>query len=160
MASSRKAIGLKIAALLAVALVVATPAYAGLDKGAATVDSTIVYLGVIPAAATGNSTDRMGDAAMGGRAAANLHNIHLVVALFDRGTGKRITDAHLNARFLGERGRRWSLMLRPMVVDGRTSWGGYANLGADENASIFIDVVRPFGRGSQKLSARFEYSHD
>lgn len=149
-----------IAAVLLLSVSQATPAQAGVDKPAVTVDSTIVYLGVVPAAMTRGSAEPMGDGAMGGAAAKNIHNIHLVVALFDHGTGKRITDAQVSARFVGERGRRWSAVLKPMVVNGATSWGAYSNMGADEKASILVDVDRPFGSGTQNLTARFEYDHD
>lgn len=149
-----------IAAALLWSLTQAAPAGAGVDKPAVTVDSTIVYLGVVPATMTRGSTEPMGNRAMGGSAAINVHNIHLVVALFDRGTRKRITDAQVSARFLAERGRRWSVMLKPMMVNGAMTYGAYSNMGADEKASILIDLVRPFGRGTQNLTARFEYSHD
>lgn len=160
MASSSMSLGLKIAALLS-ALPVAVPAYAGLDKAQVTVDSAIVYLGVVPAAQTLNyASERTGDMTMGGTAANNIHNIHLTVAVFDHGTGKRITDAQVSARFIAERGRRWSVMLKPMTMNGAMTYGGYSNMGADENASIIINVLRPFGNSTQNLTARFEYSHD
>lgn len=161
MASSPVSLGLRIAILVTAVSVAAMPAYAGLDKGKVTVDSAIVYLGVVPAVQTRNySAEHTGDMAMGGAAANDINNIHLVVALFDHLTGKRITNAQVSARFLGERGRRWSVMLKPMTVNGLKTYGGYSNMGADIETSIFIDVVRPFGSRAQKLTARFEYSHD
>lgn len=139
----------------------AVPAQAGVNKPYVIVDSTIVYLGIVPAALTRDySAERMGDAAMGGKAVNSIHNIHLLVALFDHGTGERLISAHVSARFLGERGRKWSVMLKPMIVNGSMTYGAYSSMGADENASVFIDVVRPFGSRTQSLSARFEYSHD
>lgn len=141
--------------------VAAMPAHAGLDKGRVTVDSAIVYLGVVPATQTRDySSEAVGDMAMGGSAANNPNNIHLVVALFDHGTGKRITDAQVSARFIGERGRHWSILLKPMTMNGVMTYGAYANLGSDNKASILIDVDRPFGSGNQNLTARFEYSRD
>ena len=161
MASSSVSLGLKLAIIIAAIPVATTPAHAGLDKGRVTVDSAIVYLGVVPAAQTRDySAERAGDMAMGGAAANNVHNIHLTVAVFDHGTGGRISDAQVSARFIGERGRRWSAMLKPMTMNGAMTYGGYSNMGPDEKASILIDVVRPFGRGTQSLTARFEYSHD
>lgn len=161
MASSPVSLGFRIAAILSAVSLAAASASAGLDKGSVAVDSTIVFLGVVPAAQTGgHSSERAGDMKMGGAAASNIHNVHLVVALFDHGTRQRIADAQVSARFLGERGRRWSVMLKPMTVNGAMSYGAYSNMGADEKASIFIDVVRPFGRTSQNVTARFEYSHD
>jgi hypothetical protein len=159
MASSQMSFGLKIAALLWALPFAATPASAGLDKGSVTVDSAVVFLGVVPATQTRDySSERVGDMVMGGRAASNVNNIHLVVALFDHGSGKRITDAQVRARFIGERGRRWSAALEPMTMNGAMSYGAYASMGGDNRASILIDVERPFGRSSKNLTARFEYS--
>lgn len=160
MPSSMMSLGLK--ALLASALTLgAAPAYAGLDKGRVTVDSAIVYLGVVPAPQTRDySSEAAGEMGMGGTAATNPNGIHLVVALFDHGSGKRITDAQVTARFIGERGRRWSAVFRPMTMNGALTYGAYASLGGDNKASILIDIERPFGRGSQNLTARFEYSRD
>lgn len=159
--ASHGSFGPKIALLLGAALGSATPASAGLDKGSVTVDSTIVYLGVVPATQTAQfSSERAGDMKMGGAAASDINSIHLVVALFDHGTRTRIPNAQVNARFLGERGRRWSVMLNPMTMNGAMTYGAYSNMGGDNSASIFIDVTRPFGRGTQNLTARFEYDRN
>jgi hypothetical protein len=161
MASSIKSLGIKIAALSLTLPLAAMPADAGLNKGSVTVDSAIVFLGVVPATQTRDySSERAGDMAMGGPAANDINSIHLVVALFDHGTRKRITDAQVSARFLGERGHRWSVMLKPMTMNGALTYGAYSNMGGNNSASIFIDIIRPFGRSSQNLTARFEYSRD
>lgn len=160
MASSIKSLSLKMATL-ASALMLTAPAYAGLDKGRVTVDSAIVYLGVVPASQTRDYlSEGVGEMAMGGKAANSVNSIHLVVALFDHGTGKRITDAQVSARFVGERGRRWSTTLKPMTMNGAMTYGSYANMDGDNKVSILIDVERPFGRTTQNLTARFEYSRD
>lgn len=161
MASSTLSLGLKIAALVSALPLAAMPANAGLDKGKVTVDSATVYLGVVPAPQTlGYASERVGDMAMGARTANDINNIHLVVALFDHGSGKRITDARVSARFVGQRGRRWSVALKPMTMNGAMTYGAYSNLGGDNKASILIDVARPFGRSTQNLTARFEYDRD
>lgn len=159
--ASRKSVGPKTAVLFSAALFCATPAYAGLNKGSVTVDSTIVYLGVVPATQTGDySSERPGEMQMGGPAAADVNGIHLVVALFDHGTRKRVTDARVSARFLGERGHRWSVVLSPMTMNGALTYGAYSNIGANNKASIFIDVDRPFGPRTQNVTARFEYERE
>jgi hypothetical protein len=161
MASSTMSLGVKIAALIAALPLAATPATAGLDKGSVTVDSAIVFLGVVPATQTRDySSERVGDMQMGGAAANDINSIHLVVALFDHGTRKRITDARVSARFVGERGRHWSTMLKPMTMNGAMTYGAYSNMGGDNKASILIDVERPFGRSTKNLTARFEYYRD
>lgn len=161
MASSSVSLVLKIAAAVSALTFAALPAHAGLDKAKVTADSAIIYLGVVPAAQTRDySVERTGNMNMGGAAANSVHGIHLTVAVFDHGTGRRITDAQVSARFIGERGRRWSVALEPMTMNGATTYGAYSSMGADEKASILIGVIRPFGRSTQNLTARFEYSHD
>jgi hypothetical protein len=161
MASSPLSNGLKLIAAASALSLCPTSASAGLNKGSVTVDSAIVYLGVVPAAQTRNySSERAGEMKMGGAAANDINSIHLVVALFDHGSGKRITDARVGARFLGERGRRWSVALKPMTMNGATTYGAYSNMGGNNKASIFIDVVRPLGRNTRNLTARFEYHRD
>ena len=161
MTSSTVSLRLKIATLISAVSIVAAPAYAGLDKGNVTAESTIVFLGVVPATQTRDyASERAGDMRMGGAVANDINSIHLVVALFDHGTRKRITDAKVSARFLGERGQKWSVMLKPMTMNGAMTYGAYSNMGGNNSASIFIDVTRPFGLRTQNLTARFEYSHD
>ena len=149
------------ACLLAVALAFAFPVGAGVVNGARTVDSTIIYLGIVPAALTRNHPgDVKGTLMHGGAPANSVHNVHVMVAVFDRATGTRITKAAVRARFLGERGRKWSVQLKPMTVNGALTYGGYTNLGTTEEPSVFIDILRQFPGKPRTVTARFEYVHD
>jgi len=146
------------AAVLGLSAVDPAPAEAGVANGVKRVDSTIIYLGVVPAALTRNHPgDRPGTLMHGQRPDNSIHNIHVMAAVFDHG-GARITNARVEARFVGERGRRWSLRLQPMTVNGALTYGGYTSMEADMNATIFIDVMRS-GRGNM-LTASFDYTHD
>ena len=149
------------ALLLAAAIGVAAPADAGVVNAGQTVDSTIVYLGIVPAALTRNHPgDVRGRLMHGGTPDRSIHNVHVVVAAFDRASGARIGNARVRARFLGERGRKWSVRLRPMTVNGALTYGGYTNLGTDEEPTVSIDVVRQFAGKPRTVTARFEYQHD
>jgi hypothetical protein len=149
------------ALLLAAALSAAAPADAGVVNAAQTVDSTIVYLGIVPAGLTRNHPGDVKDTIMhGGTRDRSVHNVHVMVALFDRATGARIGNARVRARFLGERGRKWSVRLQPMTVNGALTYGGYTNLGTEEEPSVSIDVVRQFAGRPRMVTARFEYRHD
>jgi hypothetical protein len=149
------------AIVLAAAFAFAVPAGAGVVNGVQAVDSTIVYLGIVPAALTRNHPGDVKGALMhGGAPSTSIHNVHVMVAAFDRSTGSRITNARVRARFLGERGRKWSVRLQPMTVNGAMTYGGYTNLGSDEEPSIFIDVGRQLSGKPRVVTARFEYSHD
>lgn len=161
MASSPLSNGLKLAAAASILSLAPTPAAAGLNKGSVTVDSAVVYLGVVPAVATRHyASERRGEMKMGGAAADDVNSIHLVVALFDRGSGKRITDAKVSARFVGERGRKWSVGLKPMTMNGAMTYGAYSNMGGNNKASILIDVARRSAGRDQSMTARFEYNRD
>ena len=149
------------ALLLTAAIGAAAPADAGVVNAARTVNSTIVYLGIVPAALTRNHPgDVRGTLMHGGTADRSIHNVHVMVALFDRATGARIRDARVRARFLGERGRKWSVRLQPMTVNGALTYGGYTNLGADEEPTVSVDIVRQFAGRPRMVTARFDYRHD
>ena len=146
---------------LSAAIALAAPAGAAVRNGVQTVDSTIVYLGIVPAALTRNHPgDLKGTLMHGGTPDRSIHNVHVMVAVFDRATGSRITNARVRARFLGERGRKWSVRLQPMTVNGALTYGGYTNLGTDEEPTVSIDVVRQFAGKPRTVTARFEYQHD
>lgn len=165
MADMRRSSESKRAFLAAVAgaLLVAQPADApaAVRNGQQAVDSTIVYLGIVPAALTRNHPgDVRGTLMHGGAPGRSVHNVHVMVALFDRTTGARITNATVAARFLGERGRKWSVRLAPMTVNGALTYGGYTNLGTNEEASVSIDIRRLFAGKPRTVTARFDYEHD
>ena len=159
----RMSLGLSAApaTLLLAAIGFAATAHAGVINAAQTVDSTIVYLGIVPAALTRNHPgDASGTLMHGGTSDRSIHNVHVMVALFDRATGRRITNAQVRARLLGERGRKWTVQLQPMTVNGALTFGGYTNLGTDEEPSVSIDVVRQFAGKPRRVTARFDYRHD
>lgn len=150
---------LAAAAILGFSAVNPAPANAGVANAAQAVDSTIIYLGVVPAALTRNHPgDRPGTLMHGQRPTNSIHSIHVMAAVFDRATGVRITNARVQARFLGERGRKWSVRLTPMTVNGALTYGAFTSMEADMNATIFIDVMR-LGR-RHMLTASFDYTHD
>lgn len=104
------------------------PATAGVMNGRQVVDSTIVYLGIVPAVFTRNHPgDVEGTLMHGGTRDKSIHNVHVIVALFDRATGARIANSRVLVRFLGERGRKWSVRPQPMVVNGALTYGAYTS---------------------------------
>lgn len=87
---------------------------------------------------------------------------HVVVALFDDGSGTRITDAEVRATVFDARrpGKRLSgpqKQLEPMLVAGRTSYGNYFNMPAPAPYRIELEIRRP-GK-SEIAKASFEYRH-
>jgi hypothetical protein len=161
MASSPVSRAVRLIAAASALSLATNPLSAGLNKGSVTVDWATVYLGVVPAEqARDYASEGAGEMQMASATANAAGSVHLVVALFDHGSGKRITDARVKARFLGERGRRWSVMLEPMTMNGAMSYGAYSTLGGNKKTSIFIDVARPLAGRTQTMTARFEYTED
>lgn len=159
--------GWRIIAAAAIALS-AAPADAGVVDGVRTVGDLTIYLGAVPAAITRGHDAAHTEARMhGGGAAQGPHAVHLVVALFDRRTGARITDASVLARVGEERGRQATVRLEPMTVDGALTFGGYTDIRTVADYRIEVEVTRPGrpqpshpGQPPNPLIARFTYVHD
>lgn len=148
-----------LAALLALTL---QPASAGVVDGVQTVDDLVIYLGVVPAAVTRGHARQHPERTMhGGSERTGLHDVHVMVAVFSRPTGRRVTNATVTARLHGTGTNRWTVPLRPMRINGALTFGGYTSLGLEESLMISVDVTRP-GRspGTRTKTAQFRYVHD
>ncbi len=137
-------------------------ASAGVVNGVQTVDDLTVYLGVVPAAVTRAHAPQHPERTMhGGVQRAGLHDIHLLVAVFSRPTGQRVTDAVVTARLHGTGNNRWTVPLTRMTVNGALTFGGYTSLGTEEALMISVDVTRPGrSRATRTKTAQFRYLHD
>ena len=147
---------------LAVPLTLAAPAVAGVVDGARTVDGLTVYLGVVPAAVTRAHPPGHTERTMhGGIAKPGMHDVHLLVAVFNQATGERLKNVMVTARIHGTNLNRWTVPLTPMTVNGALTYGGYTSLGVEQNVMISVDIKRP-GRTprTNTTTAQFEYVHD
>lgn len=139
----------------------ATPSTAGVVDGVKTVDDLKVYLGVVPAALVRGHKAELMTAVHGGLPANSIHNMHLLVAVFNKDTGARLRGIRVVARIHGTNQNRWSVALKPMTVNGALTFGGYTNLGAEEDVMISVDVIRPSRSPRHRMTtAQFEYNHD
>lgn len=149
--------------IAAASLALAAPAGAGVVDGVKTVDGLTVYLGVVPAAVTRAHAPRHTESTMHGGAAVrrSIHDVHLLVAVFNSANGQRLRNIAVTARIHGTNLNRWTVPLTPMTVNGSLTYGGYTNLGAEEDVMISVDVWRP-GRTphTSTTTAQFEYVHD
>lgn len=142
-----------------IALVLAsTPSSAGVVDGVKTVDDLKIYLGVLPAALVRGHKAELAAAVHAGLPPRSLHNMHLLVAVFDKNTGARLRGIRVVARIHGTNQNRWNVRLAPMTVNGALTFGGYTNLGAEENVMISVDVARP--NRKHVTTAQFQYDHD
>lgn len=160
----------KILCVPVAALVAAVPADAGVIDGVKDVDGITVYLGVVPAAVMRSHAPLHTERTMhGGAARRGLHDVHLMVAVFNRSTGERLENLSVTARIRGTGGSQrhgvrrkpWTIPLAPMIVNGALTYGGYTSLGVEQDVRISVDIRRP-DRSPQTsvVTAQFEYAHD
>ena len=122
-----------------------------------TVDGMAVYVGVLPAAMVEGHPPGHPEAAMHGGIPRGRHRFHVLVALFDAGSGERIAGAQVEARVaeLGLAGTQ--RRLEPMAIAGTETYGGYFKLDGEGPFRITLDIRRP---GAQRVTrAEFEYRH-
>lgn len=152
----------RLCCLVLASLAFTAPAGAGVVDGVKKVDGLTVYLGVVPAAVIRADTPQHPERTMHGGVATrrSIHDVHLLVAVFNSASGQRLRNVAVTARIHGTNRNRWTVPLTPMTVNGALTYGGYTNLGAEEDVMISIDVKRP-GRTprTSTTTAQFEYVH-
>ena len=151
----------KASTVLLVLASLSGPATAGVRQSSQTVDDLTVYLGIVPAAITrGHRTEHAGEAGAGAPL-RSVHDIHLIAAVFSKNSGERVRNVSVSATFQGERGRAWTMPMRPMTVNGALTYGGFTSMGTNMNATVAVIVERPSRTRRQRATvARFEYDHD
>ena len=148
--------------IVAAAFAFAAPAGAGVVDGVKTVDGLTVYLGVVPAAVTRAHAPQHAERTMhGGAVKAGIHDVHLLVAVFNSASGQRLRNVSVTARIHGTGKNRLTVPLPAMTINGAYTYGGYTSLGLEEAIMISIDIRRP-GRTprTSTTTAQFEYVHD
>ena len=148
--------------IVAAALAFVSPAGAGVVDGVKTVDGLTVYLGVVPAAVTRAHARKHPERTMhGGISRPGIHNVHILVAIFNSASGQRLKNVAVTARIHGTNRNRWTVPLSAMTINGAYTYGGYTSLGLEEEIMISIDIRRP-GRTphTSTTTAQFEYVHD
>ena len=149
------------AAGLFAAVLVATAAQAGVVDGVKSLGGLTVYLGVVPAAVVQRHPADHSEASMhGGVPSGKAHAKHLLVAVFDQRTGKRITNATVIAHILEDGGKAWSVPLQPMTINGAVTYGGYTSLASAADYAIGVRVYRHLVRGEHPVQVHFTWTHD
>jgi len=126
------------------------------------VQGVAIYLGILPARI---ARDQL-PTASGGEPHQGApewgEHYHVVVALFDSASGRRITDAEVRATVFDARlpGKRLSgpqKQLERMLVAGRESYGNYFNMPAPAPYRVELGVRR---QGTPEvIKASFDYGH-
>jgi hypothetical protein len=131
---------------------------AGAPENYQVVDGLAIYLGVVPAQIIQEQPSGHPEAMMhGGVPAAGRDSDHVMVALFDAATGRRIEDALVKAA-VGElgMGMKWKA-LEPMQIAGTITYGNYFLMPAQDIYRIQVRIRAP-GR-PQPVTATFAYHH-
>ena len=95
---------------------------------------------------------------MHGGVPAGQHQQHVVLALFDNATGKRITGAKVSARVHEINLAGVQKKLAPMLIAGTVSYGNYFSMPAASNPyRIKVRIELP--GVSDVIEAQFDYQH-
>jgi len=149
MASSYRSIQPCLVAL-ALAVSIAVPAHA---ENSQTVDGHTVYLGVVPAELVKGHEPGHPEREMHGGAPARRGRQHVMIAIFETGTGKRVTDARVVARVSEPGLTQIQKKLEPMEISGAMSYGNYFAMGSAGPYNIQLAIELPAAK--RKLDTEF-----
>lgn len=121
------------------------------------VDGVAIYFGVMPAEMILGHPQEHPEREMHGGVPAGKHRDHLVIALFDNATGKRITDAQVTAT-VGEIGLAGETKkLGPMKIAGTVTYGNYFDMPNREIYRIRVQIRLP--GAPRVIEAEFTHRH-
>lgn len=119
------------------------------------VDGLSIYVGVLPAEMLLGHSKGHEEREMHGGVPAGANRYHVVVALFDATSGKRITDAQvkIGGASIGIAAARKKA--EPMLVNNQVTYGNYVTLPGQGPYKIQIEIRRT---GTSKLiEVEFDY---
>ena len=121
-----------------------------------------LYVGVVPAAMVRGHAPEQPETAIHGGAPTWGEQYHLMVALFERASGKRIDDAKVKATLFNASKPENRLPgphkeLETMLVGSAATYGNFFNMPAPVPYRIELEVLRP-GK-AEVTKASFEYRH-
>lgn len=146
------------AALAGIAALLLTAAFAADSNQHKVVHGVAIYLGVFPAEMILGHPKAHTEAEMHGGVPGGQHQQHVVVALFDNATGKRITGARViaNVSEIGLSGVQKKL--ESMLIAGTVSYGNYFSMPATNNPyRITVRIELP--GVADVIEAQFDYQH-
>ena len=142
--------------LMASALAAAGCAPRAVDGQSQTIRGVRFDYGVVRATVASEHPPDHPEASMHGGAPAAPDSYHVVLALFDQGSGARITDATVVMKLSGP-GHPGVVEtpMESMTVNGDASYGGYVSLPSDAEYRMTFVVSRS-GRPGDHAQAAFE----
>lgn len=121
------------------------------------VDGVAIYIGVLPAEMVKGHPRTPPEGVMHGGVPAGKNRYHLVVALFDEASGKRISGAGIKARVseFGLPGQEKKL--DPMVIAGNVTYGNYFAMPNPGPYRIHLEIRHARIHSVGTIEAEFEY---
>lgn len=121
------------------------------------VDGVAIYLGVMPAQLVQGHAGEHEESKMHGGVPAGRYRDHVVVALFDDASGRRIADAQVTAAVmeLGLGPKRKTL--EPMRIADSVTYGNYFDMPDEGIYHIQVQIRRP--GHAQPIEATFTHRH-
>lgn len=121
------------------------------------VNGVAIYLGVLPSEMIMGHPHSHTDAGMHGGVPVGEHYYHVMVALFDATTGKRITGAQVKARVSELALSGTEKKLEPMLIADTISYGNYFRMSGTGIYRIQVQISH--SGVAQAIEAEFEYQH-
>jgi hypothetical protein len=140
----------RLTSVLALAASITAPAHA---ENSQTVNGYTVYLGVVPAEFVKGHEPGHPESEMHGGAPYRRGQYHVMIAIFETATGKRVTDARLVARVSEPGLAPMQKKLEPMEISGTMSFGNYFAMGGAGPYSIKLVIELPATQ--RKLDTEF-----
>ena len=138
-------------------MLVASTALAADTAGQKIADGIMLYYSVVPAELVRGYAKGKPEAAMHGGAPSGTHAHHVQVALFDKDTLERITDADVTATVREIGLGITEKPLEPFTVANALTYGNYFDMPTKTIYHIDIKVRRP---GSQEIvDVKFDFRH-
>lgn len=149
---------LSVVAAFALTLATLAPALSDDVENFKTVEGLSVYLGIMPAAIVKGHPPGHAEAEMHGGAPSGPHAYHIVVAIFEAGSGNRVENAEVAAVVsgLGHIGGT-NLQLEPMSIEDTITYGAFIDLRATERFEIGLTINVPGKPGA--VHVNFESEH-
>ncbi|OGI51467.1 MAG: hypothetical protein A3E57_04945 [Candidatus Muproteobacteria bacterium RIFCSPHIGHO2_12_FULL_60_33] len=119
-------------------LVSATVAAGGYQQVA---DGVAIYFGILPAELVRGHPPGHPESGMHGGVPVGEN--HIMVALFEDKTGKRITRAEVSATIMGPDRFKMTKKLEPMIIAGAASYGNYFNMPGPGPYRIALRIRTP-----------------
>ncbi|MBT8764809.1 hypothetical protein [Metapseudomonas boanensis] len=133
-------------------------AYADLPEQPLRKDGLVIYYGVLPAKLMAPGDLAVGDTHMSPSGTRGVATHHVVIALFDEATGKRLPDATVRASVQPLGGATEEKTLEPMEIAGTVTFGNFFRMDADMPYAIHLRIRRS-GGASSEVEVTLPYHH-